>query len=295
MSQKQLCIMMCLLCIVFVIFVLEVTVARVIVLDSSQEIFVGVASFIADISFNVSLLYLLLSRLYRMIHDLDEIFVKLLNESIEKSSESMNSSGINNKSNDGTVIDKDKNINKDENSNCNCDENVNIIDNENTKFKEYTNIYKELKYNQTTKDRNIDTDCHRDSDHDDMRICKLRIDERMEQNQTTQVEVVDMMTKISLLTIVTEIMWHSYGALLIYQNTKYYGLRETDYSHILNICINLVLSMLVCCDCFVLYFTFVFNQSQYFRCCGPCHKCLKSCVKWIVVKKNIQRRLLLHV
>ena len=43
-------------------------------------------------------------------------------------------------------------------------------------------------------------------------------------------------------------------------------------------------------NCVTLYFTFIFNQSQYIRCCSICHKCLRNrCIKMVENATNKEK------
>ena len=111
-------------------------------------------------------------------------------------------------------------------------------------------------------------------------ICndEIEIRDKMEKIRMQESEVVNIMAKISLLTIVSEIFINIYFIMIAsvylddalknfdWTGTYQYWIME-QFAWITGVCIN----------CFTLYATFVFNDDHYMKCCRCCHKRLKKC------------------
>ena len=110
------------------------------------------------------------------------------------------------------------------------------------------------------------------------------ITNRIEQNSINQTEIVNLMAKVSLLTIISEIFINMYFIdflhLAITFNSNQDSIPIYIYSFIIGLCWN----------CFTLYATFPFNDKQYVKCCGLCHKGLKNCCVVCVTKRIFRQK-----
>ena len=92
------------------------------------------------------------------------------------------------------------------------------------------------------------------------------LQDEMHQTIMQQRELFDLMTKISLLTIICEILclvWVAFGIMTALNN------QYSIYSHdIIQIGFYWGQVLSVCFNCFALYSTFTFNHNDYLRCCG---------------------------
>ena len=110
-----------------------------------------------------------------------------------------------------------------------------------------------------------------DNDNDDDNSRK----ERLMHNQIAQEDIVQLMVKISWLTILSQIVPQFWVCAEIAYNVAFIVTNKHDYytlfilSHSLkNLCI--VVSFLS------MYLAFIFNQQEYYWCCTCCHNCLNS-------------------
>ena len=96
---------------------------------------------------------------------------------------------------------------------------------------------------------------------------------------TKQIEIVDLMTKLTLLAIIYEVLLCAVVIMWIICMNEICD----------NACTVLVLLIVIytCFITFVLYSTFAFNHNDYLKCCGVCHRCLKNCCIKLVNKRNI--------
>ena len=116
----------------------------------------------------------------------------------------------------------------------------------------------------------------------------------LNRTQNEQEEIVDLMTKISLLTILCVIFAQFWNVAALYTD---YNLAERNisdlwYSEHVILCVSFR-SIEAVANGIGLHFTFFFNNSIYLKCCGNCHDCLKNaCIKCIV-QKNLEK-ILIH-
>ena len=110
-----------------------------------------------------------------------------------------------------------------------------------------------------------------------------RIMVKIEGNATEQTQIVDIMAKITLLTIISEILFCIWVILFL-------SILNAEYSDTLKIIQNIMLEIWLCFNCFALYATLIFNNDHYIMCCGLCHNCFKTCCANYVAKRSIQNR-----
>ena len=119
------------------------------------------------------------------------------------------------------------------------------------------------------------------------------IDDQLRRNQTRQMEIVDLMTKITLLTIIEQLLFFVWTLCGLIQYVLHYQLGYPTQSNLYSIFrgIDPIFEMLdICFICVALYFTFVFNHKQYQFCCARCHKQFRHCCVRCVVKKTLRYR-----
>lgn len=115
------------------------------------------------------------------------------------------------------------------------------------------------------------------------------LNEQKLRNQHQQMEIVDLMAKITLLTVIEQLL---FAVSIILAGVTGFLRLKCGYSSTANVV--KILNMLHICGvllqacfvCFVLHFTFVYNHNQYQRCCKGFHKQFKKCCIWCVVKKR---------
>ena len=128
---------------------------------------------------------------------------------------------------------------------------------------------------------------NRSSDHNDD-DAKSESEIRLENNTMQQTEVVNMMAKISLLTIISEMFIDS---LLVTQMVLEFNYSDDINSVPFLITHNIMLIICLCVNCFTLYATFVFNDDHYVKCCGFCHTSLKKCCVKCVTTHTLRQRI----
>ena len=127
-----------------------------------------------------------------------------------------------------------------------------------------------------------------DNDNDNINHRQL-----LHRNQTEQMEIVDLMSKITLLTVMEQLL---FAGWVIPLGIEDFLIVEYGYTSDSHLCVMLTwikeTFMLIdaCFICFVLHFTFVFNHNQYQRCCHGCHKRFKKCCISCVVKNTLRNR-----
>ena len=117
------------------------------------------------------------------------------------------------------------------------------------------------------------------------------IDNREEQN-----DMIELMTKISILTIFSQIFQHTW-----YWMYAVYLFGFSDYSWYsndikgkiggrLSMMIRIIRAFAIMFDCLALYLTFAFNNKIYKKCCTICHSSTKNCCIWCIVRNTFQNR-----
>ena len=114
--------------------------------------------------------------------------------------------------------------------------------------------------------------------------------DRMHKIRIQETEVINIMAKISLLTIVSEIFINIFLSMVVFLNIDEANDHGTDVSDGYVAVEQLMLIIAVCINCFTLYATFVFNDDHYIKCCGLCHKSLKQCCLICVTRQSLRRR-----
>ena len=116
----------------------------------------------------------------------------------------------------------------------------------------------------------------------------INLNSRIEHNRTELSEIIHVMTKISLLTMIEQFFYILYAiAFAIVIVSKLQFEYDRNQTQINNFAFGLLFSINNCWMCFVLYFTFVFNDNQYIRCCSRCHNCFKNWCIHLVTKYGL--------
>ena len=113
---------------------------------------------------------------------------------------------------------------------------------------------------------------------------------RMEKNRINQTEIVNMMAKVSLLTIISLIFMNMYFAGVIYALFAFENQTNQDLISVYDLVLRIEFIIGLCWNCFTLYATFPFNDKQYIKCCILCHKGLKNCCVVCVTKQMFWQR-----
>ena len=94
------------------------------------------------------------------------------------------------------------------------------------------------------------------------------------------------------LTVISQLLWHSYMAMIIYATLKYRLASSSPqpYDNVIGFILDLAMGLLVCVESFVLYATFQFNENHYFKICGLCSDCLKHCCVQLIARQNIKHQ-----
>ena len=116
------------------------------------------------------------------------------------------------------------------------------------------------------------------------------ITNRIERNRINQTEIVNMMAKVSLLTIISVIFMNVYFIAIIYFLFDFRHNPNQDSISVYQLVARIELIIGLCWNCFTLYATFPFNDKQYVKCCGLCHKGLKYCCIACVTKRILRQR-----
>ena len=108
-------------------------------------------------------------------------------------------------------------------------------------------------------------------------------------NKNEQKEIIHVMTKISLLTIICVVFAQGFTILALYTdyNLAFNKNMKDLWFHKHTILCWILRSIEGLTNCIVLYFTFVFNTTMYLKCCGLCHNCFEKCCFKCVVRRNI--------
>ena len=140
------------------------------------------------------------------------------------------------------------------------------------------------------------------TDHDNISDCSvnsmaIQSDSNSNRNgyMSVQTEIVNLMTKLSLITIVSVIFsqfWNFgilYLSIIQIENTNHQY--SSMYFNILLISLYMFRAIAAITDCLVIYFTYQFNQKTYFACCSLCHNHLRyHCIKCII-QRNLNNRI----
>ena len=136
-------------------------------------------------------------------------------------------------------------------------------------------------YRQNSKSSNngdIELEVKNDDDSD-----VFDLEQKAADNKATQEEIVDLMAKISFLTLIEEMLFHSWVipryTMIIYQ--KFTG----HYNENIALLLTAMQSINIGFLCLVLYFTFGFNNQQYMLCCKIFHECMKKCCRDFVSRR----------
>lgn len=121
--------------------------------------------------------------------------------------------------------------------------------------------------------------------------CSVQSDLR--NTRTKQQDIMDLLTKLAVLAIVSVIFAQFYSIVVMYLNII--QAQNGDYSEMyFNYCIMIVYSFRAVeavCDCVVLLLTYKHNENYYYAMCDTFHQCLKNyCIKCIA-GKNAQMRM----
>ena len=112
--------------------------------------------------------------------------------------------------------------------------------------------------------------------------------DRMHKISMHETEVVNMMAKISLLTIISEIFVNIFLIMVAYEKFKEAHAIDVSFEYI--IVEQSVIIVAVCLNCFTLYAMFVLNDQHYIKFCGFCHKGLKKCCVMCVTRSAFHGR-----
>lgn len=206
--------------------------------NSSTDMLLIVLSFdtINDIAINITLLYLFLTKLRRIVLNLNFQSIDELSSTQQQHND--RSTLIQNVGNSKETID----IDHDNNESTETDENL-----------DFENMYSDI----------------------------FNLDDK-------QKEIVYIMTKVSLLTIIAALFAQSFNIITAFNEYTFSGNGYTEKLYIGAIIAYTCRGIEGFINCTVLYLMFTFSINEYKFCCGKCHKCLySSCI--LNVKQNIRK------
>lgn len=123
-----------------------------------------------------------------------------------------------------------------------------------------------------------------DNNNTDNLVKSESLQQRITGNETEKNEIVNLMVKISLLTIVSQILQQIWIFAEIYYNVVLMETGRDVYSF--NSIARLCKNIWVVTSCTALYLAFIFNEQQYYFCCKSCHNCIQNnCIKCIYYNK----------
>ena len=112
----------------------------------------------------------------------------------------------------------------------------------------------------------------------------------LDRNKNVQQEIVHLMVKLSLLTMICVIVSQFYNIaapyLLYAKETKNNVTNVWFNEHIILILVLRAIEATV--NCIILTFTFIFYQKQYNRYCNICHSTLENCFVQCIIKKMVR-------
>lgn len=112
----------------------------------------------------------------------------------------------------------------------------------------------------------------------------------IDRNKIEQKEIVNWMAKYVVLTIVSQLFQQIWYLVMI---ARYFGFINNNLSDGTLILLDYICGCLsLTVNCVVMYFTFIFNEKQYYKCCccRNCHKCIQLICIHCIKKNNIERR-----
>ena len=228
-------------------------------------IMTGITVVINDVLINFGLLYLMLTRLYRYIYQLQEKY--------EESQDKFNkiSSDIHN--NNHTTDQR-------------CGVNTLAIENGQLRGDD-------LQVGDGDDDQESEDMDFNDAETQALRFRMEQARDDMSKNSEEQEDKVDLITKLSVLTIYCATSALIFGIATFY--TVYEFAKTKHSTSWMNK--HVMVDQMLCeiqaiTNCLVLYFMFVFGDNQFARCicCKCCYKCLRKCCKYCVKKKVVEIR-----
>ena len=231
--------------------------------NSLTLIMTGVTVIVNDVLINIGLLYLMLSRLYKYILFLQQNYRnmdKQRNEAQEIITILSNNTSNNNNNNNST----NSNINEDYES-ADLKSNVNTLEHDNTNLT--------FSDSQSNNSNTINSQLK-------------KINQKMDQNSKEQKDALNLITKLSIITIFCVIASQMFNIATLYTVYEFAITKHSTFwmdKHVITDQILCEIQAIV--NCLVLYFMFIFSENAYFKipCCGLLHECLKQCVtNWVV-------------
>ena len=202
----------------------------------------GVIVITNDILINSVLLYIILHKLYQVLSHLDVMYVDLMQQHI-------------------LVIEQTEQNEQNEQNNQNKE-------NQQNNSHDMNNIAIDNNINNNHRNRTMDSCSDENNILNDLN-----------RNKYNQNEIVDLMAKMSLLTIFSTFFAQFFNLAVLH--SEYYVLTHNNITNqwynnhaILRYSLRSVEGFT---NCLILYFTFPFNQTQYFQCCSIFHTCLRNC------------------
>ena len=248
-----------------------------------------------DISINSIILYLILTKLYKMIYQLDRNYVALTqggnvnnynkgpgwgdnyningirNDSTHEKSTSKSKMNSSNSKSISALLHVTVNINTNLNININSSpthSHSNIIANGYGTLADGSGSDGIKDISQSKSHSSLSNELHR--------------------NENEQKIILNFMTKLSILTIISVIFAQCFPIAVLITDidvATHKHLSDTMLYNKLVITCWILRAIEAVINCLVLYFTFIFNEKQYNRYFGLCHECLRSCCQKCIVKR----------
>lgn len=116
----------------------------------------------------------------------------------------------------------------------------------------------------------------------------MRLIEDQDKTETERNDMINLMTKLTLLTIIGILFAPLFTLTALYMDTiRAIDLHASSFwFNETSILCFIFRAFEALINCVTLYFTFIFNQPQYFRCCSLCHSCLRHHYVKIVEKRS---------
>lgn len=250
--------------------------------DSSKLVFSGITIIVNDILINFILLYTFFNKLYQMIQTLDETYQILINDIVDHKNLKANKDNINN------------NIN----NNHSDSENDANIPNHNkitiTSTDDDDRDDKNTSIGTSDMTSNLEADSHSQiTDANSSLTSNATVSEsammhQLNRNKNEQNELIDLMSRILLLTIISILVEQVFTIMAAY---NVYRLVVNDDTKSYSIDVGYWFREFEAVwNCLVLYFTFIFNENEYYCLCKVFHACLKNACIESIKKKLLKLR-----
>lgn len=250
----------------------------------------GITVVANDIIINTLIIFLFVKKLFKLLQNYDQDYHKLTDDVLTHQA---NHNCNNMNMNDNSKINSNSNINNiNSNSNSRNDPEVSGVRISQTSV--HSNNNSLLSSNVRNEKDNINKNNYdhvhvqteNTSDIDSINNSNSSsIMNQLNQNKREQKDLINLMSKILLLTIASVIVEQLFTILATFNMCQYAISNKLNNKLVVLSYIFRAMEGLV--NCIVLYFTFIFSENEYFIICGPCHHCLRHQCSYLVGKKMV--------